>query len=159
MSRVFTYSPESVDLIISGYKVIGWNSISAQRNTKSFTPVSGIRGKNTRIFNKDTSATVSISVARTSPVSTVFSEVVRQDSLYGTGRLQVFIRDRLGVSLIESSEAYIEGYADDVFGAEINDRVWTIHCLSTDNWNVGGNEQAQETLLETIQKQTSYFSV
>lgn len=155
MSGVYTYSPEYVDLVVSGYKVTGWNTISIQRNAKMFTTVNGIRGKNTRTKNTDTSATISLSITRTSPVNTVFSEVVRQDSLYGTGRLQILLRDRLGTTIISSSEAYFDGYADDSFTSELNDRVWGINCLSTDTWNIGGSEQAQESLLQSIGNKVS----
>lgn len=150
MNSVYTYSPEYVDLVIGGYKVIGWNTISVQRNSRMFTTVNGIRGKNTRTKNTDTSATISISITRTSPVNSVFSEVVRQDELYCTGRLQILLRDRLGTSVVSSSEAYLDGYADDSFTSELNDRVWTINCLSTDTWNIGGSEQSQESLFQTI---------
>lgn len=150
MNKTYTYSPEYVDLIISGYKVIGWNTITLQRTVKAFTTVNGIGGKNTRVRNKDSSASMSISIVRTSPVNSVFSEVVRQDEQYGTGRLTVFLRDRLGTTLIKSSEAYLDGYADDSLTSDLNDRIWTINCLSVDNWNVGGSEQSQESLFQSI---------
>lgn len=147
---IYTYSPSEVDLIISGYKVTGWNSIAVSRTAPTFTMVRGIRGKNTRTRSRDTSAVIFIDVARTSAVNTVFSEVVRQDAQYGTGRLEVLLKDKNGKSLYSSNEAFIDRYPDDAFTTELNNRRWSITCLTTDEWNVAGNEAAQESLFSNI---------
>tara|TARA_R110000744_G_C19371770_1_gene563160 strand:+ start:31336 stop:31809 length:474 start_codon:yes stop_codon:yes gene_type:complete len=147
---VYTFSPEQVDLIISGYKVMGWNSIAVARNRAAFTQVEGIRDKNTRIRNKNSGATIFIDIARTSPVNTVFSKVVEQDLIHGTGRLEITIKDKSGLSLYSSIEAYIEKYPDDAITTELNNRRWSISCLSTSQWNVSGNEQAQQSLFQNI---------
>lgn len=147
---MYTYSPEEIDLIIAGYKVVGWNSIAVSRTTDSFTMVRGIRGKNTRTRSKDSSAVIFIDVQRTSPVNTAFSEVLRQDIMYGTGRLEVMIKDNLGQTLLTSNEAFIDKYPDDAFTVELNNRRWSISCLTTTEWKLGGNESAQESLFNNL---------
>lgn len=147
---IHTYSPSEVDLIVAGYRVKGWNSIAVSRSASAFTLVRGIRGKNTRTRNRDTSAVIFIDVARTSPVNTVFSEVVRQDLIYGTGRLEILLKDKNGTSLFSSNEAFIDKYPDDAFTTELNNRRWSITCQSTSEWNIGGNETAQESLLSNV---------
>ena len=147
---IYTYSPTEVDLIVAGYNVKGWNSIAVSRSATAFTLVRGIRGKNTRVRNRDTSAVIFIDVARTSPVNTVFSEVVRQDLIYGTGRLEILLKDKYGTSLYSSNEAFIDKHPDDAFTTELNNRRWTITCQSTSEWNVGGNESAQESLFSNV---------
>jgi len=147
---IYTYSPEEVDLIIAGYRVTGWNSIAVSRTSKAFTMVRGIRGKNTRVRHKDSSAVIFIDVIRTSPVNTVFSAVVRDDLIYGTGRLDILLKDKNGQSLFMSNEAYIDGYPDDAFTAELNNRRWTITCQTTSEWNIAGSEKAQESLFSNI---------
>lgn len=147
---IYTYSPEEVDLIIAGYRVTGWNSIAVSRTSKAFTMVRGIRGKNTRVRHKDSSAVIFIDVVRTSPVNTVFSAVVRDDLIYGTGRLDILLKDKNGQSLFMSNEAYIDGYPDDAFTTELNNRRWTITCQTTSEWNIAGSEKAQESLFSNI---------
>lgn len=147
---VYTYSPEEVDFIVSGYKITGWNSIAVSRVSAGFTHIPGINGKNTRIRNKDTGATIFVDVVRTSPVNTVFSEVHRLDLIHGTGRLDVMIKDKQGESLYSSIEAYIDKYPDDAFTTEMNNRRWTINCQSTMDWNVAGSERAQESLFSRL---------
>lgn len=147
---IYTYSPSEVDLIVAGYRVTGWNSIAVSRSATAFTLVRGIRGKNTRTRNRDSSAVIFIDVARTSPVNTVFSEIVRQDLVYGTGRLEILLKDKNGTSLYSSNEAFIDKHPDDAFTTELNNRRWTITCQSTLDWNVGGNETAQESLFSSV---------
>lgn len=147
---VYTYSPQEVDLIVAGYKITGWNSIAVSRSAKAFTLVRGIRGKNTRIRNKDSSAVIFIDVARTSPVNTAFSQVVQQDLIHGTGRLEVLLKDKNGQSLFSSNEAFIDGYPDDAYTTELNNRRWTITCQTTSEWRVAGSETAQESLFNNI---------
>lgn len=150
MLPVYTYSPEEVDLIVSGYRITGWNSIAVSRTSAGFTHIAGIDGKNTRIRNKDTGATIFIDVVRTSPVNTVFSEIHRKDLIYGTGRLEVMLKDKQGGSVFSSIEAYIDRYPDDAFTTEMNNRRWSITCQSTDVWNIAGSEKAQESLYSRI---------
>lgn len=147
---IYTYSPEEVDLVIAGYRITGWNSIAVSRSAKAFTMVRGIRGKNTRTRNKDTSAVIFIDVSRTSPVNTVFSEVVKQDLIHGTGRLELILKDKNGQSLFSSIEAFIDGYPDDAYTTELNNRRWTITCQTTSEWHVAGSEKAQESLFSNI---------
>lgn len=147
---IYTYSPSEVDLVVAGYRVTGWNSIAVSRSAPAFTIVRGIRGKNTRTRNRDTSAVIFIDVSRTSPVNTVFSEIVRQDLIYGTGRLEILLKDKNGTSLYSSNEAFIDKYPDDAFTTELNNRRWSITCQSTSEWNIGGNETAQESLFSNV---------
>ena len=147
---VYTYSPEEVDFIVSGYKITGWNSIAISRMNAGFTHVAGVRGKNTRIRNRNSGATIFVDVVRTSPVNTVFSEIHRKDLIYGTGRLEIMIKDKQGGSLYSSIEAYIDKYPDDAFTTEMNNRRWTINCQSTNDWNVAGSEKAQESLYSRL---------
>jgi len=155
MLPVYTYSPEEVDFILCGYKLQGWSSIAVSRAAPVFTKVTGIRGKSTRVRNKDTSATIFIDLVRTSPANTILSEIVRLDSIHGTGRLELLIKDKQGGSLYSSVEAFIEGYPDDAFTTEINNRRWVVNCLSTSDWNVAGNEQAQDSLFNRLSSSIS----
>lgn len=158
MLPVYTYSPEEVDFIVSGYKIVGWNNIAVARMSPGFTHIPGINGKNTRVRNKDTGATVIVDVVRTSPVNTVFSKIHQLDMTHGTGRLEIMIKDKQGQSLYSSIEAYIDRYPDEAFASEINNRRWTINCQSTSDWNIGGSEQAQESLFSRLTENITNFT-
>src|SRR5690554_6354851 len=145
-----TYSPVEVHLIIAGYRVTGRNSIAVSRTSKAFTMVRGIRGKNQRVRPKTSSDVIFDAVIRTIPVNTVFSAVVPNDLMYCTGRLDILLKDKNGQSLFMSNEAYIDGYPDDAFTTELNNRRWTITCQTTSEWNIAGSEKAQESLFSNI---------
>lgn len=148
--QVNTYSPSDVDLIISGYKVFGWDQISITRNTPGFTPFKGIRGKDSRDRNTSTSATLSLSITSSCPVNTVLSYVHELDLRYGTGRLEIILKDGSGMSRFSSSEAYILAYPPVSFTGDTEYRVWNIACQSTSSWVMGGNTKPTTPLFDRI---------
>lgn len=149
-SQVNTYSPDSVELVISGYKVFGWDKISIARNNPGFTPYKGIRGKDSRDRNISTSATLSLSVASTCPVNTVLSYVHELDLQYGTGRLEITLLDNSGMSKFFTNEAYITAYPVASFSGDTEYRVWNIYCQTTKEWTLGGNTKPTTPLFDKI---------
>ena len=149
-AQVNTYSPDDVELIISGYKVFGWDRISITRNNTGFTPFKGIRGKDSRDRNTSTSATLTISVSTTCPVNDVFSYVHALDLEYGTGRLVITLKDNSGRSTFATNEAYITAYPPANYGADSGYNVWNIYCQSTSTWTLGGNTKPTTALFDKI---------
>lgn len=147
-----TYSPEEVVMTFGGYIVRGWDTITIKRDKPSFRQINGIRGKNTRVRVGNTGAEISVEVPQTSPLNSVFEEILKIDEQYGTGRLVIMIKDKLGTDILTTPDAYIEGKADLVFDTEISSRQWVIRCLSTDTaQGVGwGARSFAESVLERI---------
>lgn len=141
---VFTYTPSEVKLIVGGYVVTGWEAISIRRNKRIFNPVEGIRGKNTRVKNLDTSATIAVPLIQTSQSNDVFSEILRLDSINGTGRISLTLKDRSGNSIFSSTEAYITDYPEASYTDDIETRNWTIYCQSTSDYAVNGNASTSD---------------
>lgn len=140
--NVTTYSPKDVILTIGGAYLVGWNAITVTRDSAAFVKVDGIRGKNTRNFNLNTSATITLSLPQSSQWNDVFSAVVAADiESQGNFRCEITLKDGSGSTLVQSVEAYIPNYADITFDGTISNRVWLIQCLSTSVYNVGGNTQ------------------
>ena len=139
MSSLFTYSSKEVTLVIGGYTITGWEKISVSRNAPAFVPIRGIRGKNTRVRNTDTSATFSIPLLQTSMGNDVFSQIHTLDIERGTGRLEITLKDSSGTGVFGSSEAYIVDYPVVAYSGNFEYRVWTIFAQSTSTYNVGGN--------------------
>ena len=135
---VNTYSPNDVSLYISGFRVTGWNTITVSR-TDVNKMIKGIRGQNTRSVTHDTSCTISIELLQVVTANDVLDEVARLDQQRQTGRIQVFLKDNSGYSVVESTNAYIATPPDVVYGSELGTRTWIIQCLSAE-YNVKGNE-------------------
>lgn len=144
--KVYTYSPGDVVLSVSGYVISGITSISVQRNTPAFKIVRGIRGQNTRVYNKDTSAEMTVQILQTSISNDLFSIIEQEDEKRRTGRLEVSLKDTSGTTVWESDEAFIEGLPSTTLGKDLADRTWKICMLSTRDVRTGGNYKAAPDL-------------
>lgn len=151
MNSVYTYSPKDVVFILGGYALSGWGSIRISRNSQVYTQVRGIRGKNTRYRNTDTSATITVSILQTEEANDILSEIVDIDRELGTGRIALTIKDGSGTAVISSSEAFIAGYPEVVYSGGFEYRSWTILCNTTSRFEVNGNTSAQESVFKKVE--------
>lgn len=143
--EVFTYSPSEIILDISGYRLTGFDNITVRRNSPAFQIVRGIRGKNSRVRNRDTSCTITIDLIQTSLANDVLSYIVSEDLRTNSARLTLDLTDTLGSSKIDSKECFIEGYADLQYSGNIQYRRWTLICLSTETYRIGGNARRAQS--------------
>lgn len=128
---VQTYSASKVSLVIAGYTVEGWDKITISPDMPTFRQVNGIRGKNARIRLNNNAATIKIEVPLTSTLNPIFYELVNLDSTFGTGRLEITIKDVMGWEVFSTDQAYVEAPAVSEFSEKISSRVWTIRCLNS----------------------------
>lgn len=147
---VNTYSPSEVVFEIGGYQLSGWDTMAVVRRVQSFTPVAGIRGKNTRVPSRDTSATITISLIQTSPSNDVLSRIHQLDIERGTGRMTILLKDNSGRSVFSSDEAYITGYPEVTFSGDFEMRTWSIFCQKTQSFTVGGNTRPETSLVDSL---------
>lgn len=145
--EVLTYVPSNVVMIMNGYQVKGWTSISITRATPVFRQVRGIRGKNTRIRNKDTSATITIETLQTELLNEVMSLVLQADAATGTGRLEISLTEATSTSFFTTTTAYITGYPEVKHGSEIATVVWTLTCEDSQMF-IGNARSAAVALVE-----------
>lgn len=125
----YTYAPNQVDIIISGYRVVGWNTVEINYDKPTFRPIRGIRGKNTRVREKNLSAEVKITIPQTSPANTVFNSIAKGDFDYGTGMIFITVKDRSSGEIFQSAQAYLDGFSPVVYDNTISDRLWTVKCM------------------------------
>lgn len=126
--EVLTYVPSNVSLIVGGYQIQGWTSISLERNSPAFKQIRGIRGKNTRIRMHDHSCTLTIECPHTELLNDVFSMVVQADRANGTARLEIALMESTGTSFFATSKAYIVGEPPLVRTSDISTVRWTLVC-------------------------------
>lgn len=154
---VQTYSPKDVILTIGGYQLTGWQAINVSRTVKGFTVIRGIRGKNTRVKNVDTSATISISLLQTAQGNDVLSYIHELDLDEGTARIALLLKDRSGRSVFSSNEAFITGYPTVTFSGQFEYRNWELFCQSTGTYTVGGNAKPASDLLDSALSEAGKF--
>jgi hypothetical protein len=154
---VKTYSPKDVVLIIGGYQVTGWQTISITRSVKGFTPIRGIRGKNTRVPNRDTSATLTFPILQSSQSNDVLSYIHELDLEEGTARIALTLKDNSGRSVFNSNEAFITGYPSATFSGQFEYRNWEIFCQTTDTFKVYGNSRPSTSLFDGALNEATSF--
>lgn len=154
---VNTYSPKDVSLNIGGYPIAGWQTITISRSARGFTVIRGIRGKNTRVKNKDTSATLIITLMGSSPTNDVFSQIHELDLEFGTARIALTLKDASGSSVFSTNEAYITGYPPVSLTGQIEDRTWELFAQTTESYLVGGNSRPSTSLFDSALNEVSDF--
>ena len=154
---VQTYNPKDVILTIGGYQLTGWKSVTISRTVKGFAVIRGIRGKNTRVKNVDTSATLTISLLQSSQGNDVLSYIHELDLDEGTARISLMLKDRSGRSVFSSNEAFITGYPIATFSGQFEYRNWEFFAQSTDTYTVGGNAKPASDLLDSGLSEISRF--
>lgn len=126
---VFTYSPSDVKINISGHIISGWNKCTIEYTEPSYRIIRGIRGRNTRVKNHDSSSIITLELEQTSLSNSVLEEIEIGDRMYGTGRLTISIIDSNGNVKFQSNTGFISRAAPVVFDADATDRVWEISTL------------------------------
>ena len=152
MFDVREYSPSEVVMTFGGYRVEGWERIVIKRIHPSFRFVAGIRGQNTRVSLGNSAAEVEVILTQTSPTNSVFAQIVALDEQYGTGRIELTIKDVLSGEKFQSTQAYLESPAEQSFSSDISERSWKLVCLSSNSdMGTGG------ALGSLVDRVTSFF--
>lgn len=154
---VNTYSPKDVILTLSGYQFTGWETITISRSVKGFNTIRGIRGKNTRVRNTDTSATITLSLLQSSQGNDVLSSIHEQDLAFGTGRIVLMLKDNSGRSVFSSNEAFITGFPSSTFSGQFEYRSWEIFAQSTSTYTVGGNARPSNLVDGLLNSATDFI--
>ena len=141
MSKVYTYSASEVQLTFGGYTITGWQNLTITRSADAFKPVRGIRGKHTRVRSIDTSCTITVTILQTSMSNDVLCRIHDLDLEYGSGRIELLLKDMGGTGIFSSAEAYVLGYPEVVYSGEFEYRQWRLFCQNTGNYTIGGNGQ------------------
>lgn len=129
--EVKTYSPADVHMTFGGVVVSGWEQIRIMYAQPFFKIVKGIRNKNTRVRDRNSAATIELVLSQTSDINYILDAIAEQDRHYGTGRIELMIKDRNGTEVFYSSEGFVEGPADRGYEADLGTRTWRIQCLSS----------------------------
>jgi hypothetical protein len=106
----------------------------------TFTYKAGVDGEGTRSESKNNSHTVKITVMRTSRANALLCAIYTGDVAVagGAGIVPILIRDRQGLSLFSSAEAWITKLPDNVYAKEANTIEWVIGVHNPINF-IGGN--------------------
>lgn len=146
-TRLATYAPNDVIVVISQVSsglshIVGQYSedaiVSVDRNADTFTLYTGADNSNTRIYNANTSGTITLSLQQTSTSNDILFGLYEQDRQSRNGLFSISVSDKSGRSVYFAEEAYIGVVPSSAFSNSMNTRDWVLHApnLSTE---IGGN--------------------
>lgn len=152
--RLKTYAPNQVSVILTHgatgitHTVTGFSEdsiVSIERNAETFTMYRGADDTKTRIFNSDSSATITVPLQQTSNSNDIFTLLYEYDRarLNSDGLFSIQIKDLTGRSVYYSDEAYIAIVPNSAFSNNMELREWVIHAASL-NTLIGGNSRFSE---------------
>lgn len=127
---VKTYDPGQI-VVAAGPNIIGGfaedgSLVEVARAEPSWKTHVGADGEISRTRNRNKSGTIKLRLLRTSASNDVLQSYAAQDELDGTGIFAISVKDLLGTTLHQGSNAWVEQPADDSFEKEANEREWTI---------------------------------
>jgi hypothetical protein len=141
MGGVKTYDPQQVSLSIGGQIASGFADgtfISVEPDEDTFTKVTGADGDVSRSKTANESATLTLTLAQTSPFNDILSALAAADKVSSTGVFPVIIKDNSGTTVVSSGAGWIRRLPTSGFGKEIENREWIIDMGKT-IFFVGGN--------------------
>lgn len=145
--QVFTYSPEDVTMIINDHELKGFASgafLRVIKNSPDFIPKPAIRGRNSRVAQRDKSGRIEFSLLQTSPDNDILSKIVNYDVFHQTGLLNVIIKDTGGSTAVQFLDCYLESIPDFEFSSgSTQERKWRINFSYISNYHLGGNRNNQ----------------
>lgn len=158
--RLQTFAPNQVSIILTHaatntvHMITGFSEdqiVAIDRNSETFSIYRGADDTKTRIYNSDTSATITVPLQQTSNSNDVLTALYEYDRarLNSDGLFSLQIKDMTGRSLYYSDEAYIGNVPNSNFANSMQLREWQIHAASL-NTMIAGNARFSEDDAATI---------
>ena len=146
-TRLATYAPNDVTVVITQVStglshIVGQFSedaiVSIDRNADTFTLYTGADNSNTRIYNANTSGTITLTLQQTSTSNDILFGLYEQDRQSRNGLFSIRVVDNSGRSGYFAEEAYIGVVPGSAFSNSMNTRDWVIHAPNLQS-ELGGN--------------------
>lgn len=143
LARISTFAPADVTIVVAQESSgLSWilsgfmedKIVSIERNAETYALYTGADNTNTRIFNANTSAKVTISLAQTSESNDILTRLYQADadSRDSSGIFSISVVDNSGRSSYFSDEAYIAVVPNSEYGNSMQAREWVIHATRMD---------------------------
>ncbi|ADX32010.1 hypothetical protein VL2_gp146 [Pseudomonas phage vB_PaeM_VL12] len=158
--RTSTYAPNQVTIVINhaasgiSHTLTGFSEdsiVSVERLVDTFTEYVGADDTHTRVFNANSGARATVSLAQTSESNDVltFLHEFDREAMSADGMFEMLIKDNSGRSLYFSDEAYIAVIPQGGFSNQMNTRDWVISMTNT-TFQHGGNQKVSPATADTL---------
>lgn len=158
MSSLFTYSPESVNVLVAGFVDIkGFVDGTFIDVTKDEAPFKSVRtadGTIGRMHNNSSVYTITLTLHSGSTSNDLLTKLWQLDELSQMGKFPLLIKDHSGSDLLFSTESWIEGIPSLVKSGSVDSRVWVIKSANA-QINIGNNSEPSGLVNDIINIATS----
>jgi hypothetical protein len=136
-----TFSPQDVTVVISqgafSHIVSGFSEesiVTIERNSETFTLYTGADDTNSRIYQPNTSAMITLPLQQTSNSNDILSQLYANDkaSRDSSGLFSITVKDNSGRSLFFAEEAFLGKVPNASFGNTMQLREWDIQAVRLD---------------------------
>jgi hypothetical protein len=136
------YSPKDVSVTIAGfYQVEGYvdgTFVNIIKDIKPFSVMKSMDGEVARIYRKDESFKVELTLAQSSGANDFLSSLYNIDVATQIGKFPLFIKDGRGTTNFLALTSWIEDIPNVSFSNGIESRTWVLGCTQA-TLHVGGN--------------------
>jgi Protein of unknown function (DUF3277) len=142
---VSTIDPKDVVISIGGVPVSGFTNgtfLEIVADQQQFTKVTGADGYVTRVKSNDYGATMTLTLAQSSPSNDVLSAIFNADRAINGGVVPILIKDLSGTTVIFSATGWIQQFPDITYSNEFTERAWVFDLANVDFF-LGGNGVVQ----------------
>jgi hypothetical protein len=140
--RIASYSPTDVSVLLGGFhQITGFISgsfVSISKDVQPFKTTRTADGETARIHVKDSTFTITIKLASTSPTNTILTKLYQVDELTQKGKVPLFVKDSLGSSLFLAPTCWVKEVPDLEFSDAVTERTWVLQGANG-VVNYGGN--------------------
>lgn len=140
-NRTSGYNPAEVNVIVGGLTISGFaegTGIEVERDEDTFTKQTGSNGEVTRVMRNNRGGKMIFTLLQGSESNLVLSNFHNVDENTGTGVVPVIVKDNSGVSVHESTTAWVLKPAKAGYNTAHEARVWTLDCAQLIG-SIGGN--------------------
>ena len=140
-NRTSGYNTAEVNVIVGGVTITGFaegTGIEIERDEDTFTKQTGSNGEVTRTMRNNRGGSMIFTLLQGSESNLVLSNLHNIDENTGAGAFPVIVKDNSGVSIHESTTAWVKKPAKVTYATAHESKVWTLDCAQLIG-SVGGN--------------------
>lgn len=125
--------------------------VTIDRNTPTSTVARGADNTHTRVWQNDTSLTITLTLGQSSNSNDILTYLYEKDraSKDNTWLFTILVKDGSGRSLYHALQAYIAVVPNSSFGNTFQNREWQIHAINSESF-IGGNGQFDPSDLDAV---------
>lgn len=149
-TRLYTYSPQDVTVVMDGHQVVGFVdgtflTIELPQE-EQFKIRRAADGTTHRSYHPITGVYLRLVLAQSSPSNDFLDGMLKSDTSSLQSFFSIMLKDANGSSSLQANECFVAKAPNMTFGTSIEEREWLVYCSDISVYTIGGNEPEQGVL-------------